>query len=302
MTVDTANVGTKLRSGEIRVYNTHVAAWEATPNQGALTRVMLGVLGRLRRRGWSVERDPDVIKHYPTLVRWHYVGSKGDLRLVAQASGCMMSVEFHQDVNATHPRGGRYGSYKFAAMPRYLRLACVVEMNAVIRKLRATGYGGHGLATLGDVLLRAEDRHPGETPLEEFNRHWNGEYEKRRGEHRFERDATGWPALSQYTNYNNDRDGRQLINGQVKYFRYRGSLQRSVIYTNMNSMWRVEAGSGTTYVSGSQLFDCEHPEVERHVIDKKRQRERLRTELDKAVKAENYARAATLASVLVRVA
>jgi hypothetical protein len=73
-----------LRVGEVRMHDTFVAAWEAEPNQEALTLVLRGVLGRLRLRGWSVERDPDTVKNYPSIARWHYVGSRGDLRLVAE--------------------------------------------------------------------------------------------------------------------------------------------------------------------------------------------------------------------------
>jgi hypothetical protein len=283
------------RTGEIRIHATNVAVWEEHVDEPAMLAMYRGVLGCLRRRGWSIERDPQCVKRYPSR---HHHGRRGDLEFDAETGGRMAKVEFFQNVaNVENPHGGRYDFDKFRRLPRHLRLPCVVAMTHVVRALVARGYtlAGVPAPTPRDVLRLATGEPPSD-PLAVFNAAW--------GAGRFRRDATGWPTLEEYTHgtcgYNVDRDGVTPRNGETRYLRIDGRLARVDAYTNMNSMWCAWShGRALTYVSCGELFRCDRPDLEpRRLVPGRGAR--LERELARATEAKNYRRVAVLATLLAK--
>jgi hypothetical protein len=140
---------------------------------------------------------------------------------------------------------------------------------------------------------------PNPDPLAYFNAHWDGEYEIRRGVHRFKRDETGWPARAEIGlscwGGARDRDGAELHHGALRYFRDRkGYLRRGRVFGGINGMWLVVYGPGPhdhTHLNCGELFLCNPAAVPR----KQHPRPTLiETILGEAVARQDYERAIVL--------
>ncbi len=293
------------RVGEIHAYDTNISVWEEGSHGGidepGMRLTFRAMLGRLHTRGFTMDRDPRVLRNHPSIANGYWRGRKGDLEFRGETCGRTAKIEFFQNVaNVENRNGGEFDHEKLSRMPRSMRLACIVEMLAVTRKLLSIGYTLGAKAfdprlSLQRALLNiAEDYRPTD-PLEHFNKRWEPG--------RFKRDASGWPTYDEYSQHgsNDDRDKQPIRNGEVRYFRYRGRLMRGVAYTNMGNMWAVHSGLGIQCMASYELFSCERPDLlpRRHVP---RQVERLKSELEKATKAEQWSRVATLARILHRAA
>lgn len=293
----------------IHIHDTMVQLWFAhgSPDDDGSLQLLRSVLGRMRRRGWTLAREgkfPD----FDDLDRRHWVGRLGDLQMYAECFPMGMRVCFFQDINHENQNGGRYDFNKFSRLPRPMRLRCAVEMAAVVRKLLDRGFTltrheqGFDVEHVAWSVLRIAENRPTDV-LNAFNHSWNSEHDWARGG-RFERDERGWPAVSAYDPYghNKDRDDVPLRNGETRYFRgYNGRLYRGTIFCNMNQMWLVGTGVGRRNLNQRELFHCERPDLEPRRL-MRNQPKRLRGLLDEAVKAEDFERVATLGRVLARAA
>jgi hypothetical protein len=180
-------------------------------------------------------------------------------------------------------------------MPRYIRTQCLVEMKAMAEKMVELGYtlpaGWAPDALLRSVLDACEDRPHLTDPLAWFNAKW--------GVRRSDIDADGWPVLS-YAYGNRDAHGTPLRNGDVRTLRDRssGRLLTGQVYTNYNDQWTLWRNGAQLACDVSQcFFVCDRPDQERRRTIRK-QPERVRLELDRALKKDDYGRVATLARVL----
>ncbi len=303
--IDAAST-TMPRVGEVCVALTRVAVWEEGSHGKIDEHGMQWVFGMiikgLAARGWEVERDARTATNYPTLSNYHWVARKGDLCAVMDTGGRTASVEFHHEGSTSvvnglshNTNGGRYNFDKFQRMSTYLQRQCVVEMGYVVKGLLALGYLPQPESKLRidalnmSILRICQDRRDASDPLAYFNNSWTRS--------RFKRDEAGWPVFAEYGSYNKDRDGQQLLNGQVKHFRYRGRLMRATVYTNLNSMWLAFYGGTVWSCSGHELFTCNDPTLEpRRLVPG--QANRIKVELEKALKTSNYKRVSVLAKVL----
>ena len=293
-----ATTSTNPREGTIRVVGTEVSVWEEPCDEKGMRVVFRQLLGTLHARGFALERDPRTVRNYPTIADWHYVGRKGDLWVTVETCGRTASAEFFQERNVQNKNGGRYDHNKFERLPRDLRLLCVVEMGALVRKALGLGYrwperaqyGGEVLAS--SVLRCAEGRYLDQTPLGRFNRQWQPD--------RFKRDETGWPAESEYNSWHcyGSEDGHSVRNGQAVYFRdQKGRLGRCVAHREINGglalsthgvpHWWPNLDVWVSYPGGPRKFCKDH-------------RVRLEQELKKATEAKVWRRVAVLARELER--
>ncbi len=287
--------------GTINFFETHIGAWEE-PSGPVRELVLPGlyerfrsVLARLRyQRGFRVHQDATVD---PQIRRGYYVGRKGDLEFHAEACGRTFKIEFFQNVNVENRNGGRYDFRKFERMPRTMQLACAVEMSHVLRKLLELGYVLKGTrqgitsAELLPVLRHAQGRTDEGDPLASFNRGWSN--------HRFERDASGWPTVASVSCgwwSSKDRDGRPLVSGETLYCRRNGRLFRGVARPAPNDQWLLISHGRAVHVHARELFRCEDPSAEpRRLVPG--QPKRVRAELEKALEANAYRRVEALARV-----
>lgn len=295
-----------MNTGTINFFETHIGAWEETRDFEAVGERFRSLMARLRdHRGFRVRQDTSVNR---LIRRSYYIGSKGDLKFHAHAAGRTFQIEFFQEINVENRNGGRYDFRKFERMPRTMQLACAVELSHVLRKLLELGYvlpgrrQGITSAELLPVLRHAQGRTDEGNPLAAFNQSWNFESDWERGG-RFERDASGWPTVAAVSDGRPsiDRDGRLLVSGETMYCRRDGRLFRGVARPVPNGSWLLISHGCGVHVQPSELFRCADPSAEpRRLVTK--QRERVRAELEKALKANAYERVETLARVLGRAA
>lgn len=284
--------------GTIAFHDTCIGAWEekdpdAFVGSGVYERFR-SLLARLRdHRGFRVHQDKSV---HARIRRGYYSGRKGDLEFYARASGRMFEIEFFQNINVESRNGGRYDYGKFARMPKTMQLACAVEMSHVLRKLLEMGYvldgrrQGIASADLLPVLRHAQGRTDEDDLLAKFNRSW--------GNHRFGRDESGWPTVAAVNSGYpaRDRDGHPLVSGETMYCRHYGRLFRGVARPEPNNQWHLLSHGGDVCVQARELFRCDDPSAEpRRLVTG--QLQRVRKELEKALKANAYRRVEALARV-----
>jgi hypothetical protein len=249
----------------------------------------------LEAGGFSFALDPWIDKGWPSLNKSHAVGRRatphGDLFVATETYPTGCKFEFFQEVVTVNRNGGRYDFDRREKMPYLIRKAFEAAMRRARAHLEGRGF---------TETTKLDSPNP--DPLAYFNAHWDGDYERRRGTHRFERDETGWPStkeigLACWTN------GRPLItHGAVRYFRdFHGRLMRGRCYGGINGMWMVVYGPGRrdyTNLSRHELFDCDPRILPRRLYP--RPAGRLQSLLKGAVAAEQFERAIILRDALRR--
>lgn len=301
------------RTGIISFGDAYLSIWEE-PGQPLISGndwepafkrdVFARIVQTLNRLGWTCTMPPideHKVKAYGGTVERRSRERrrfcvKGNLKADLGISGRLIDLQMYQSVNCpTRPDNeGRYEYEKEACMPYVLRL----EMERTRRRIR-------------DYLCNVFDGYsfqpppitsPNPDPLAFFNAGWDSEHDKKRGDHRFERDANGWPSDRALGSWDRtDRDGVRLEHGSIRYARdSKGRLRRGRVYGGINGMWMLVYGPGRndhmhhtaksyfTYAAG----------MPRKVVSAQRRQQRLQAELDKAVKAMNFERAAVLRDVL----
>lgn len=260
--------------------------------------VFLRIVQLLNRLGWTCKVPQEYIKQYSLdFARSRRECSKGDLRGWLDLSGRHIEFQMWQGVNTpTRPdHGGRYESNKEAVAPYLLRLEMIRTRNR-IRDYLCNVFSGYYFDP-----PRIDSANP--DPLAYFNDSWDGEYEKKRGVHRFNRGADGWPDYETVLQSwdRKDRDGNLLRHGDVRCVRnHKGHLLRGRVYGGINGMWLFVYGPGRkdfSHHSHGEFFTYQAGEPVRKVSARRR-RSRLEGELSAALKTMNYERAAVVRDIL----
>lgn len=292
------------RAGTIRFHDASLHIWEEGEaprgqscglDEGWRRQFKRDVFARiaqtLNRLGWTTQ-----VGTYIFTTNDARYCTKGDLQADLKISGRHIELDFFQNVNAPErpDHGGRYQHDQEKHMPYLLR----IEMERTRRRIRDylcnvfTGY----------VFEPPKISSPNPDPLAYFNDQWDGEYEKRRGTHRFERGIDGWPSDKELSSWNqNDADGTPLNQGDIRWLRDRkGRLLRGRAYGGINGMWM--------FVYGPGQHDCMHEPANRFftyrlgmlrkLVNADVRRKRLERELQKATNAMNFERAAVLRDIL----
>lgn len=236
------------------------------------------LVGVLERRGFTIGRDPRITKQYPSLDNQHRLGCAptphGDLWVHAEVYPAGCKFEFFQEVVIVNSNGGRYDFDRVAKMPYLIRKKFEGARRAMLEHLAARGFARHEKAATAcvaapigrwlcateDQALQITDCEISAAALAYFNDLWDGEYEKRRGSHRFERGLDGWPSDSALASCwrRTDADGERIEHGQVRCIRDRqGYIRRGRVFGGINGMWMVVFGPGRldcTHVSAHELF------------------------------------------------
>ncbi len=279
-------------------------SWGNTWEPAFKRDVFARIVQTLNRLGWTCTMppvDPHSVKAYGGNVerrsreRQRFC-VKGDLKADLNLSGRCIEFQMFQSVNCpTRPdHEGRYESNKEACMPYVLRL----EMERTRRRIRdylCNVFDGYAFQPPKIVS-------PNPDPLAYFNSGWDGEYERKRGTHRFERDASGWPSDRELSSWSRtDQDGARLEHGSIRYARdHKGRLLRGRVYGGINGMWMLVYGPGRRdhmHETAATLFTLAQGMPRKQVPAYVRLK-RLQGELDKAVKAMNFERAAVLRDIL----
>ncbi|MBN3822318.1 hypothetical protein G3O00_01625 [Burkholderia sp. Ac-20384] len=267
--------------------------------------VFARIIQTLNRLGWTCTMQPideRDVKHYGgNIARWASERKrfcvKGNLKADLSISGRCIEFKMFQSVNtptrADHE--GRYESNKEACMPYVIRL----EMERTRRRIRDYLCG----VFTGYEFDSPKIASPNPDPLAYFNDSWDGEYEKRRGIHRFKRGVDGWPSEHEINSWNRkDKDGATLNHGDVRWMRDRkGRAICGRVYGGINGMWLFVYGPGHrdhTHESAGRFFTYRPGETPRKLVDDRERRKRIERELSAAVEKMNFERAATLRDIL----
>lgn len=242
-----------------------------------------GINAELAKLGFDVGKDPRIERHFPILSSTHNAGRHGDLQFVSEVYPAGCKFEFFQELVYENSNGGRYDFDKLTKMPYLVRLRWQHTINALREYLIGRGF---------EEIIKI--RSPNPDPLAYFNSSWDGEYEIKRGIHRFARGPDGWPLDKELASWGRkDATGVILNHGDVRYFRDRkGHLMRGRVYGGINGMWMVVYGPGLndyTHMHAGELFTCKPTEVPRKSYPRP---ESVWTRLkNSAVKNEDYEKA-----------
>lgn len=191
----------------------------ARGNQSVTFPTLNKIFKNLENRGWFIQTDQQILQNYSILAEDHWEGKKGDLQFKARRYPAGINLEFFQEINTKNSNGGQYDFDKLKMMPYLIRCQFLVELKHIKNLLLEEGFEDMSKSkfkyAIDDVMFRIKDschyKEGKELP----------EYE--------------------VPSYNSkDKDGKQLRNGEVKYFRdNKGRLRRGTIYHNINNMWWV---------------------------------------------------------------
>lgn len=192
------------------------------------------ILHRLEAEGFVVQQDPEVQQRYKKIAKDHWLGRRGDLEFYARKYPNGFEIEFFQDIVHENLHGGRYDFHKLEKMPYLIRLQYIKYMGIVVDTLES-------LVEVKDltepVVKSAEEKILIDLSCN-FHLLPDKDFDLRR------LDGTKPGIGYGYGNYEypfEDRDGKPLLNGDVKYFRqYRsGRLMRGRIYYRANHQFWV---------------------------------------------------------------
>lgn len=100
-----------------------------------------------------------------------------------------------------------------------------------------------------------------------------------------------------------DRDGNQIVCGQLKYFFDNRKLQKGIAYHHINNMWWVITNERITprNIASFHLFDYIPGTPLKQPLTREQKINRLNAELQKALSAQNYERAIVLRDFIKKI-
>jgi hypothetical protein len=247
------------------------------------------VLAVLRRAGWRLAADPDVVKRYGRdFARSYYLGEKGTLGATVELRGMMgvqidawssTPLEIPGRFNNLNPNGPRYDYQKIDRMTHREQLTFRATQQRLVTHFAALGW-----------------THVADPPAFKWARE-RIEYELRTTGHfdrHYPHGDTDRPCADD-AGYNiRDRDGRTVVNGDVRYFYDDATLRRGRVFKSLNN-WIIEASPvEVRYMAVHDLFTyVAHP-------SRRPSEAAIRRHLDRAVAAENFEKACELRDELRR--
>lgn len=246
------------------IYDTTISFWQNEENRGIRAddyphyepfKKTMSFLGQCN---FYVGKDKRIEKHYPILSRDHRQGRSGDLEFKADRYPRGFKIMFYQNVVFENPNGGEYDFDKRKRMPYLLGKQCDLVMMKLSDFLLEKG-------VLNDTKIT-------EKTAEDFIKSdYIDSFHHPQNSMDFSlSDLDGTTIKSVYNA--KDRDGKILLNGDIKYFRNgcNGYLCRGRIYHNINNMWWVIMDKrNVRNVASFQLFDLSESDcLERKAPDR----------------------------------
>lgn len=235
-------------------------------------------LHAMRQKGAEVGKDPHIEKDARILSRFHGYGNWHGLEFKSEIHMSNFTFEFFQNVTPSENRNGGYYDFdKYKKFPYLLKLRLKVAIKHLIESI----------APLCDATITFTDSHG--TSEERILKSYA--------------ESCHWPNVKTLEDvapnmrpYNqgrdsNDRDGKRINCGEVKYFySYDGYLHRGIVYHNLNNMWWV-IENDTVYSNKAcfELFDRKNEPI-RKALNPEKKLEKLKAELNRQIKEENFIR------------
>lgn len=200
------------------------------------------ILHMLADEGFSVEKDPEVLKRHRIISRDYWYGRRGDLEFSAHKFPAGFEIVFFQNVVFENSNGGKYDFDKLKKMPYLIRLQYTLYMRKIVEKLK----------TLTEV--KDETPPPAKTAEEKVRRDlaygWHFFPDMNFDLQTDVREAESY--------YGVDSNKKPIHNGDIKYFRnsWNGYIMRGRVYycANMN-YWVILNKREAVIVQNYNLFD-----------------------------------------------
>lgn len=284
------------RAGKIMFHDAKLAVWEegisAARNAGGYDAaqawerqfkrdVFARIIQQLNRLGWTVGPQTYIF----TGNNSRYC-TKGDLQADLKICGRHIELAMFQNVNAPDrpDHGGRYQDDHEKHMPYLMR----IEMERTRRRIRdylCNVFAGYAFEPpkpkvgINGVTALEYAAHSRRTSV-----HYVAELDR---------------ARICNTGYDKSADGCQLENGTRVYaLDWHGRIISGIAFYSLNGNWQIVTGRyDLTYVWHNQIWvKCpENPRTKRNATQR---RKRLEREMQKAIEAMNFERAAKLRDVL----
>jgi hypothetical protein len=229
------------------------------------------LIRELRKIGFEVIPCPRIKKDHPILLPYNKYGRWKELEVDLQIYFTGFRLEFYQNINTGDRKqgDGKYAYTKYDLMP-YL----------VKKKFDYT------VARLGDLIADISGAAVNRTdPPEQAtaailknceNNHW------KLGNPTVLEDIAGLMKGYDIRHNSTDRDQKQIVCGEVKYFRhYNGRLYRGHVYHHINNMWWVRVNKyWYSNVAAFNLFDATPQDIEQRRLKENRMPEARKKELE----------------------
>ncbi|MEH6944392.1 hypothetical protein [Bacillus sp. JJ722] len=213
----------------------------------------------LKQRGFLIQTDREILEEYPILADTHWEGSKGNLLFKAKIYPAGFKFEFYQEVNTKNRNGGYYDFDKFKMMPYLVRCEFVLTRKYMCQLIEQEGFENTAEPNFKFAIDKV---------MHKIKTCWHYEDGKELPEY-------------EHPSYNaTDKNGKQLRNGQVKYFYgYKRRLMRGIVYHNINNMWWVVINKFEyRNIAAFELFDIETGNIPSRRIKNKEIPQRIRAD------------------------
>lgn len=282
-----------MRRISLNLTDGHFGIWQDDPNDRSFRDdIYAGLIRFLRKRGWTIGQDPRIRRHYPSLNATHRRARKGPLLGTIEITGRVVKLQvWTESWTKDNPNGHQYDFGKLRRMLPIERRMVTVEHRAIIGWLRERCE----IADITDRDAGKVGKGPGEiTAMEWLRREW--------AEHWHNDKLLGRPKVDYRANggaNGRSADGHLIYQKQLVWFRDgKGRIWRGRAYYASNQTWHVVVNAyDVRGVFTSDIF-VERPASIRRIVPARVRRSRLEQELQRAVKAMRYERAAVLRNVL----
>ena len=200
------------------------------------------IMNMLTAEGFNVQKDPDVEK---IIRRDYWIGKRGDLEFYAQKYPNGFNIQFFQNVVFENQNGGRFDFDKLEKMPYLIRLQYQKYMSRLVDLLES----------LADVEDRTKPRAKSAEDRIKVDLVYGWHSYKNMDFDLHDLDGKA-PENAGY--YTRDKNGKEIRNGDMKYFRNRwnGYLMRGRVYYRANMHWWVIINDREIMLAeNSDLFD-----------------------------------------------
>ncbi|MGL6199882.1 MAG: hypothetical protein ACRC3H_13220 [Lachnospiraceae bacterium] len=235
----------------------------------SLWKEMLSFLSSI---GFYVDDDREIKKRHPILNKDHKWGRYNGLEFKTHRYPSGFEIEFYQNLNYINPHGGYYDLKKYEKMPYLMKK----QFDLTVKKV-SQFFEVKGIANKTKPVCRsAVDK-----IMNDYIESWHHPQKEK-----FDLRSIDGESPESYNR--KDRDGKDLKNGQTKYFRwFDGYLRRGTVYHNINNMWWVILNKAEyTNIANFNLFDLTEN-------DKRGRLAEARVPMEFIVRKENIEKATT---------
>lgn len=192
--------------------------------------------------GFKVSKDPEIEERYKRLSNDYRYGILGELEFKAHRYPNGFEIVFYQNINFENPNGGYYDFNKFEKMPYLMQKRFQMLRTKITQFLTDLDYVDRTKSETRFAVdfIKADYVHSCHKPQTSMDFDLS------------EIDGIGVKSID-----GKDRDGKQILNGQIKYFRNTdGYLMRGKVYHNTSNMWWVILNkTELSNVASFELFD-----------------------------------------------